>query len=111
MHRPVLHNAFMKEAHHRLQEARELAGYKTPTDAARALRIAQPTYLAHENGSRGFKAQAARYANFYRVDLRWLLTGVGAPRGNPIEITLSQLSEEKRRQAIEYIEFLAKSQK
>src|SRR5690606_17895576 len=35
-----------------------------------------PTYLAHENGSRGFPAKRARqYADFFRTSAEWLLYG------------------------------------
>ena len=62
-----------------------MAGYDNPTDAARAMNIPEPTYLGHENGSRGFKAKADRYARFFRVDLEWLLTGRGSPKGPTTE--------------------------
>jgi len=61
----------------RLKAARESAKYPTPTDAARAMGIEPPTYLGHENGSRGYRAAAPRYADFFKVNLEWLLTGRG----------------------------------
>ena len=79
----------------RLRQARELAGYKTATDAARSLRIAQQTYLSHEAAQNGFARSAARYAGFFRVDLKWLLTGVGTPRGRSIESEIMGLPPEK----------------
>ena len=72
----------MIEPHKRLQWARETAGYETPTDAARALGMREPTYLGHENGSRGFKAHADHYARKFRVNLEWLLTGRGVARSD-----------------------------
>jgi hypothetical protein len=58
----------------RLIQARELHGrYQSVSEAAEAMNLAVPTYLAHENGSRGFKGSAHKYADFYGVDLRWLL--------------------------------------
>lgn len=66
--------------HKRLQWARERAGYDTPTEAARALGVKEPTYLGHENGFRGFKSTADRYARGFRVNLEWLLTGRGSPK-------------------------------
>ena len=71
--------AFM-EPHERLKDARIAAGYLEASEAARALGIPEPTYLAHENGSRGFRAKADTYARKYKVSLEWLLTGRG-PRG------------------------------
>jgi SOS-response transcriptional repressor LexA len=66
----------MDSSHERLKQARELAGFETAADAARALSISQPTYMSHENGTRGFKvASAERYATRFRVSLEWLLTG------------------------------------
>jgi DNA-binding XRE family transcriptional regulator len=67
----------MSEPHERLRQARRAAGYEEATDAARALGLREPTYLAHENGSRGFRARAPEYAKRYGVSLEWLLTGRG----------------------------------
>ncbi|MFC5736924.1 XRE family transcriptional regulator [Sinirhodobacter huangdaonensis] len=62
----------------RLREARERAGYAVATDAARRFGWATPTYLAHENGSRGIKPEKAReYARAFRVSAEWLLLGIG----------------------------------
>lgn len=41
------------------------------------------TYAQHENGTRGFKAEAPRYAKKFKVGLEWLLTGKGAPHSTP----------------------------
>lgn len=67
----------MTEPHERLQQARAAAGYSEATKAARALGIKDQTYLAHENGNRGFKSRADQYARKYGVSLEWLLTGRG----------------------------------
>ncbi len=64
----------------RLREARKLAGYDSPSDAARAIGAELPTYLGHENGSRGLSRVATRYADFYDVRIDWLLTGRGPIR-------------------------------
>jgi phage repressor protein C with HTH and peptisase S24 domain len=40
--------------------------------------IEEPTYLGHENGSRGLSRAAARYARFFAVSLDWLIDGRGA---------------------------------
>jgi len=66
----------MDSGHDRLKAARERAGFATAADAARALHVGLPTYMAHENGTRGFKlASAERYARRFKVPLEWLLTG------------------------------------
>lgn len=73
----------------RLAWARESAGFKTANDAAERLAIKPPTYYAHENGSRGFRADsAAQYAKAFRVDLNWLLTGRGQPKTQNLGINL-----------------------
>jgi phage repressor protein C with HTH and peptisase S24 domain len=63
--------------HRRLRHAREQAGYMRASDAARAMGIEEPTYLGHENGSRGLSRVAARYARFFGVSLDWLIDGRG----------------------------------
>jgi phage repressor protein C with HTH and peptisase S24 domain len=71
----------MSDAAKRLIHARELAGYATPVDAARAFGWKEPTYYGHENGSRGIReATARRYAKAFRVSPAWLLTGEGDPK-------------------------------
>lgn len=72
-----MHDAFM-EPKDRLTEARRKAGYSSPTDAARAFGWAPPTYLSHENGSRGIRWEAARaYARAFRVSPTWIMEGKG----------------------------------
>ncbi|MBI6628347.1 LexA family transcriptional regulator [Pontibaca salina] len=66
----------MNAIYDRLKEAREKAGYETAADAAGAFGWPYPTYAAHENGSRGFRAETAqRYAKAFRVTAHWLLYG------------------------------------
>lgn len=77
----------------RLREARISAGFSTPTDAAEALSLPAPTYLGHENGSRGFKGNAARYADFFRVNVEWLLTGRGPMKRNGVNEDREQSTE------------------
>lgn len=108
-HKTIVQIAVMETMADRLRKARALAGYESGSDAARALRINLPTYLGHENGSRGFSRQAARYAGFYKVDLRWLLTGVGSPKGRSMEAEISALPPEKQAQLLDFIEFLKKT--
>jgi phage repressor protein C with HTH and peptisase S24 domain len=60
------------------------AGFERASDAARAIGVAEPTYLGHENGSRGFRADdAQKYASRFGVNFEWLMTGKGEmrPRG------------------------------
>ncbi len=63
--------------HQRLRLAREQAGFPRASDAARAMGSEEPTYLGHENGSRGLSRAAARYARFFGVSLDWLIDGRG----------------------------------
>lgn len=64
----------------RLRQARAEAGYAKAAPAAQAMGIPEPTYQAHENGNRGFLTSADRYADFFRVNLEWLLKGRGPMR-------------------------------
>lgn len=71
----------MREMHERLAWAREKAGYETATDGAHAVGEKVPTYIGHENGTRGFgREKAAKYARRYGVSLEWLLTNRGQPK-------------------------------
>ena len=63
----------------RLREARA-ERFESAADAARALGVSKDTYVQHENGTRGFKRVAERYAEFFRVRLEWLWTGRGDMR-------------------------------
>lgn len=65
----------------RLKWARENAGYATASDAAKAMGMPPPTYLHYENGTNGFLRHAEKFARFYRVNVEWLMTGRGDPRG------------------------------
>lgn len=68
----------MEEIHHRLAEARKAAGFETPGEAAESLGIPYSTYAAHENGTTGFKFDAAvKYCRKFKVSLDWLITGKG----------------------------------
>jgi phage repressor protein C with HTH and peptisase S24 domain len=65
----------------RLQEAREDFPFHHASEAARWLGVKEPTYLAHENGSRGFTAKAGeKYATRFKVDYAWLMTGKGTKK-------------------------------
>ena len=84
------HNAYCiaMDANERLAEARKAAGFDTATEAATALGVHAPTYLHHENGTRGFARVADRYARFFRVNLEWLITGRGERRGRRAGVPL-----------------------
>lgn len=96
----------MQMPYERLQHARRLAEYEDATEAANAMGIAVPTYLGHENGSRGFKRNAERYAQFFRVSYEWLMTGKGEPRPSSLDARMRALPPEERRQLLEYFDFL-----
>ena len=64
----------------RLAWAREKAGFKTASAAARALGVPEQTYLAHENSNRGLRLEPAQhYARRFRVNFAWLMSGHGMP--------------------------------
>jgi phage repressor protein C with HTH and peptisase S24 domain len=72
----------------RLIAARERL-YASAADAARAMGVPEPTYQAHENGSRGLGRSAKRYAAFFRVTTDWLLGRTAPMRGNQLVIPLT----------------------
>lgn len=97
----------MQTPYERLQRARELAGYEDATDAAKAMGVAPPTYLGHENGSRGMKpAVAQRYAKFFRVSYEWLTLGVGEAKPTSLDARVKGMPPEDRRQIYDYIDFI-----
>lgn len=96
----------MKSPADRLRHARELARYDSAADAAKAMGVTYATYAGHENGSRGFKASAERYATFFQVDLNWLLTGKGQPRSDALHVRILSLSPEGQRTVRDMIELL-----
>jgi hypothetical protein len=91
----------------RLREARELAGYDSAAQAARELGMEYPTYVGHENGSRGYDKDEARvYARKFKVSLWWLLYGIGQPKAKTLEAEISSLSERKQADLVKYLDFL-----
>jgi phage repressor protein C with HTH and peptisase S24 domain len=61
----------------RLRKARENAGFKSASDAARKIGVNTVTYTGHENGTREFDRRlAAMYAEKFGVDPAWLLLGI-----------------------------------
>lgn len=132
LHNGVMHNALPKVKCHlhnesdyaewmsdpsdRLRIARLRAGYATAKEAAEALGVPVPTYLGHENGSRGFPAKKAfTYARKFKVREQWLLYGVGpAPgegdgEGAEVIDIFSRLPPLKRAEALGYLRGLADS--
>jgi phage repressor protein C with HTH and peptisase S24 domain len=66
--------------HERLALARTRAGFTSAAAAAESLGVNRYTYSQHENGTRGFKREAAaQYARRFGVSLTWLLTGRTEP--------------------------------
>ena len=84
---PHLHSGMhyawhMPDAAERLRIARLRAGFTTGKEAAEAMGFPVSTYLAHENGSRGYPAsKASTYARKFRVSEVWLLYGTGPAPG------------------------------
>ena len=108
----------MPDAAERLRIARLRAGFTTGKDAAEAMGFPVSTYLAHENGSRGYPAWKAEiYARKYKVREQWLLYGVGPGPGDDgghdaeiIDI-VRHLPPLKRAEAIGYLRGLSAGDK
>lgn len=80
-------SALVNDKAERLRQARERAGYRSAANAARALGVSYPTYVAHENPNAptSFRADSAeRYARKFKVNLEWLLTGRGELTGDTV---------------------------
>jgi phage repressor protein C with HTH and peptisase S24 domain len=86
-----MQSGIMSDVADRLTKARIAAGYARAAEAARALGIPSPTYLAYENGGRGFSRHYERFARFYRVSLVWLVSGRGEMRARTSSPTLPLL--------------------
>lgn len=106
MHNGAVQGMQMGTPHERLQYARALGGYDDATEAADAMGVPRPTYLAHENGSRGFKARAERYARFFRVSFEWLATGRGEPRPDSLDARVLAMSPEDQLRVREFVDFV-----
>ncbi|NTF54387.1 hypothetical protein G6L12_05695 [Agrobacterium rhizogenes] len=68
----------MEEPKHRLQKAREAAGFSNPTDAARAFKgiLGKDLLISNENGNRPISRKAAqKYAEAFGVKAGWILYG------------------------------------
>lgn len=70
----VSHRRMGMQKADRLKAARAKAGYGSAADAARAFGWTESAYRHHENGTRGFGADAAkRYGRAFKVKAGWLL--------------------------------------
>ncbi len=76
----------MNDAASRLRAARIASGFATASDAASRYGWPTQTYLAHENGSRGYRAdRAAEYGRRFGVTPEHLLFGSGENAAVPAE--------------------------
>lgn len=118
----LLHNGsayaeYMSDPAERLRIARLRAGYSTAKEAAEALGLPVSTYLAHENGSRGYPAKRAfTYARKFKVREQWLLYGVGegpgqteGPKAEVVNI-FEHLPPLKQAEALGYLRGLAENE-
>lgn len=94
----------------RLKSARRHKGFRTATEAAKAMGVPVPTYLGHENGSRGFLTDIPRYARFFGVRWQWLQRDEGPMvAGRPgLEERIAQLPADKKEQVFRFVDFLEK---
>lgn len=117
----LLHNGLhyaqhMADAAERLRIARMRAGFSTGKEAAEAMGFPVSTYLAHENGSRGYPSKKAfTYARKFKVREQWLLYGVGPgpgetddPKAEVVHIA-ERLPPLKLAEALGYLRALANS--
>jgi transcriptional regulator with XRE-family HTH domain len=82
LHNDIHYARHMTDAAERLRIARLRAGFTTAKEAAEAMGFPVSTYLAHENGSRGYPVgKAATYARKFKVPEVWLLYGTGPGPG------------------------------
>lgn len=109
-----MHTAFMGtddiERGKRLAQARLAKDYGSGAAAAKILRIPVATYNQYENGTRGFKSHAPRFASFFSVQLAWLWSGEGPMKRTgktQIQEKFDALPPEKQPEALQYLDFLA----
>lgn len=119
--KPLLHNKvdydrLMDKPSDRLRIARLRAGFDTGKIAAEAMGFPVSTYLAHENGSRGYPAKKAEiYARKFKVREQWLLYGVGEGPGEngdqkaEVINIIDRLPPIKRAEALGYLRALDNS--
>lgn len=116
LHNKAHYARVMTDPAHRLRIARMRAGFTSAKEAAEAMGFPVSTYLAHENGSRGYPAKKAfTYARKFKVREQWLLYGVGpAPGedgGREAEIVsiVHRLPPIKQAEALGFLKALAAS--
>lgn len=115
LHNESRYDRRMSDPAERLRIARMRAGFETGKDAAQAMGFPVSTYLAHENGSRGYPASKAfTYARKYKVREQWLLYGVGPgpgenddPKAEVIDI-FDHLPPLKRAEVLGYMRALSR---
>lgn len=118
-----VHNALMPDSldlpaeAQRLRLARKRRGFDSAKDAAGFFGWSYNSYAQHENGLRGIKKAAAKYAAAYRVSQGWLLTGEGVGPGDNGAISqkalemaraLSRIPPERQEEALRFLEFLGR---
>lgn len=82
----------MKTASDRLVIARTNAGYASASEAAARFNWPAPTYLSHENGTRGLRLEVAKkYARAFGVSATWLLTGEEQRKLTPLQVEVTTL--------------------
>lgn len=86
------------EPYERLEAARIAAGFDSAKAAAEAMGAKVSSYIQHENGTRGIsKANAVRYARFFRTTPEWLLyarKGGGEPNVDDLESMIESVLDE-----------------
>jgi phage repressor protein C with HTH and peptisase S24 domain len=79
----------------RLRQARIEAGFQDGTEAARRFGWTVPTYLSHENGTRGFRADKAQdYARAFKVAPEWLMFGAGEGKRPALPVPAGDVEDE-----------------
>ncbi len=111
MHSVSVQNVLMKDPFGKRLEQARVRKQMDRSEAAEALGMRYSTYASHENGSRGGRRHAEKYARFYKVRLNWLLTGKGSPTGDPIAEIVEGLPEEAQNYALSFLRHLADHQK
>lgn len=81
---------FSKEPNKRVKLARELAGYKTPSEAARQVSdINVNTLISAENGNRMISKKAAqKFATAFNVTPQWILYGDSSDEIENLQVPL-----------------------
>lgn len=92
---------FYEHAGTRLRKARIAAGFKTAKTFCEKYGIPTSTYSLHETNKRCLKPKLAeKYAKILRINVAWLLTGLGSCRP-PNSDAIPQLSAEEIKSLLE----------